>query len=62
MMKNRYLYILLQRTSHKINSQVKCAPLLWPDWPYLVGRGLGVAKENKMNNGIKILILDMVKF
>ena len=48
MMKNRYLYVLLQRTFHKINSQVECAPLLWPDWLYFVGRSLGVAKENEI--------------
>ena len=45
---NKYLYILLQCTFHKIDSQVECAPLLGPDWLCLVGRGLGVAKENKM--------------
>ena len=45
---NEYLYILLQCTFHKIDSQVECAPLLGPDWLCLVGRGLGVAKENKM--------------
>ena len=45
---NKYACILLSCTFHKINSQVECAPLLGPDWPCLAGRGLGVARENKM--------------
>ena len=44
----KYACILLSCTVHKINSQVEYAPLLGPDWPCLVGRGLGVARENKM--------------
>ena len=45
---NKYACIILSCTFHKINSQVECAPLLGPDWPCLAGRGLGVARENKM--------------
>ena len=40
------------------NNSLVNALLCQPDWPCLVGRGPGVAKENKMNNEIKILILD----
>ena len=48
---------------HEYNNNSLVNELLCrPDWPCLVCHGLGVAKENKMNNGIKILILDMVKF
>ena len=59
---NKYLYILLQCTFHKIDSQVECAPLLGPDWPCLADRGLGVAKGNKTKDEIKILILDTKEF
>ena len=44
---NKYACILLSCTFHEINSQVECAPLFGLDWPYLVGLGLGVAKEIK---------------
>ena len=43
---NKYACILLSCTFHKINSQVECAPLLGPDWPYLAGRE--IARENKI--------------
>ena len=47
--------------AHNNNSQVN-ALLSRPDWLCLVGRSLGVAKKMKMNNGIKILILETKEF
>ena len=47
--------LISEKPAHNsnINLQVECAPLCSPDWPCLVGLGLGVAKEIKEENELK---------